>query len=106
MGDSILFNKKWVEVKGYKKVLAQGLYAPLTLSGTLLVNGILVSNYANIQDHNLVHNAFFPLRALHGVFGAFLTNNYINGINWYASFLMFISERLGVPSLDYTFYNP
>ena len=102
-GDSILLNNSWVEVKGFKKVSAKGLYAPLTLSGTILINGVLTSNYAHLKDHNLIHKAFWPLRAVYNLFGSSFTNVYINGVNWYASFLMFISENLGENSLNYRY---
>lgn len=42
-----------------------GVYAPLTLSGSLVVDGVLVSNYAEFppSDQLLIHAAMAPLRA-------------------------------------------
>jgi len=37
-------------------------YAPLTESGTLVVDSIAVSCYAQYESHSLIHLAMFPLR--------------------------------------------
>lgn len=41
----------------------RGWYAPLTTSGTIVVDGVLASNYANVRAHHAAHAAFFPVRA-------------------------------------------
>ncbi len=41
----------------------QGLYAPGTMDGTIIVNGVWASSYSNsLASHKLIHNAFAPLR--------------------------------------------
>mmetsp|Transcript_115654 Transcript_115654/g.326991 ORF Transcript_115654/g.326991 Transcript_115654/m.326991 type:complete len:716 (-) Transcript_115654:99-2246(-) len=47
-----------------------GMYAPMTASGTLIVDRVLVSNYAGAREyvsipHGAFHALFFPLRLYH-----------------------------------------
>eukprot|EP00928_Gymnodinium_smaydae_P028321 TRINITY_DN21617_c0_g1_i1.p1 TRINITY_DN21617_c0_g1~~TRINITY_DN21617_c0_g1_i1.p1 ORF type:complete len:195 (+),score=37.66 TRINITY_DN21617_c0_g1_i1:520-1104(+) len=42
-----------------------GVYAPLTPSGTIVVDGVVASNYANVPSHGAPHALFFFARAYH-----------------------------------------
>lgn len=42
-----------------------GVYAPLTVTGNLVVDGVLSSCYALIDDQTLAHVAFAPVRLAH-----------------------------------------
>lgn len=48
-----------------------GMFAPLTPSGTVVVDGIVASNYASYAHvtfpHSAFHGAFFPVRAWHAL---------------------------------------
>ena len=80
------------------KVVEKGAYAPLLESGTISVNNLLASCYANTKWQGLVHFAFQPVIHLSNYFNMenTQTNSEMlpNGINWYAgvlsSFLPFI----------------
>jgi hypothetical protein len=88
--DGIPIDKKII---GVKKVVIKGAYAPLTRSGTLLVNGKLVSCYANYQNHSLAHKAFGALRLFYDGLPKnmkYLVDSKIDKINWYAKGLMWI----------------
>lgn len=52
-----------------------GVYAPLTEHGNLFVDGVLVSNYASIEDHKLAHWAFSPFRVLFRFFQTVMEEN-------------------------------
>merc|ERR1712151_1474488 len=45
----------------------EGMFAPLMASGTVIVDGVVASNYATVGNlqipHGAMHAAFFPLRA-------------------------------------------
>lgn len=40
----------------------EGYAAPLTMSGNLLVNGVLTSSYAVVESHDLAHAVMTPVR--------------------------------------------
>ena len=74
----------------------KGAYAPLTEDGTLYVNNLLVSCYANIQSHKIAHAAMQPLILMSKYFGSFFnfntsanSNSHLTGKTfWYSDFLI------------------
>jgi Hint module len=65
-------------VKFIQEVIRRGVYAPLTQSGDIQVNGILASNYVDLLElpsmillpdqHTLAHILFYPQRIFCRVF--------------------------------------
>jgi len=51
-----------VSVTNIQRKTLKGIFAPLTKSGTLLVNGFLVSCYAHVKSHEVAHASLAPLR--------------------------------------------
>ena len=45
------------EIKNIELRQEQGYYAPLTPSGTIVIDGIVASNYASVSNHALAHRA-------------------------------------------------
>lgn len=63
----------------------RGAFAPLTQQGTLVVDGVVASCYAAVQQHALAHGAFGPLRMLHRWTGS--SGGHSHGLHWYARLL-------------------
>lgn len=50
-----------------EKEVKIGFICPLTMSGTLLVNGFLVSSYADVDNFKVANGSFFPLKVWYGM---------------------------------------
>jgi len=58
-GDKVVEN---VRVLGIERKICLGAFAPLTKSGTLIVDGFLVSSYAHVDSQAKAHVSMAPLR--------------------------------------------
>lgn len=104
---------RWDDVVETKLVLEKGVFAPLTMEGTLLVDDIVASCYAVVDSQEVAHYAFLPLRIWSSVKSFFMqrfgnarrhteqheqtVNNYAQpitqeGVHWYASMLYSFSS--------------
>lgn len=70
----------------------RGAFAPLTQQGTLVVDGVLASCYAVVEQHSLAHWAFSPLRLVHGWTGSARSPG--DGIHWYPRLLHWLGRML------------
>jgi hypothetical protein len=89
-----------------KIVHARGAFAPLTSSGTLIVDNVIVSCYASIDSVRLAHTAMAPVRVfdaikrlIFNVFGSMTeyfdgSDNRQNGLHIYAKFLIVFAESI------------
>lgn len=77
-----------------------GLYAPLTQHGSIVVNGVLASCYAAVDNHHLAHWVLAPLRFFYSLMGP--SEPQTDGLHWYPSLL----QRLGQMLLDAGHFHP
>ncbi|KAH9640477.1 hypothetical protein HF086_018143 [Spodoptera exigua] len=67
----------------------RGVYAPLTRTGTIIVDDALASCYAMVRSHSLAHAAMAPLRWMARWSGS---NELPRGVHWYASALYSVGD--------------
>lgn len=88
--DGVLKPRKvvWLEV-AYEK----GYYAPLTKTGTIIVDSVAASCYALVDSQSIAHWSFLPIRWVDTISHLFqsrdqlLTKSNQHGIHWYAKIL-------------------
>lgn len=95
------------KVRRVSAILSQGVYAPLTSQGTLIVDSIAASCYAVIDSQKVAHWSFAPYRVVNSVWRwltpttitsqkekscSISTKQQQNGINWYAKALYSIKD--------------
>lgn len=71
----------------------RGAFAPLTQQGTLVVDGVLASCYAVLQQHAVAHRAFGPLRLAHR-WGVASGRGQGDGVHWYPQILHWLGRML------------
>ncbi|KAM3861930.1 indian hedgehog signaling molecule a [Diretmus argenteus] len=79
---------------------SMGLYAPLTQHGSIVVDGVLSSCYAAIDQHHLAHWVLAPLRFFYSLMGP--SEPQSDGLHWYPQLL----QRLGRMLLDPGHFHP
>lgn len=103
-GDYILVNVESIleprKVLRISAKLSQGVYAPLTREGTVVVDSIAASCYALIDSQRVAHLSFLPYRAAQKIMNLFKTSSQSRslslprheGIHWYAKTLYAIKD--------------
>ena len=94
--------------------VADGAYAPLTRAGNLIVNNVIASCYAVINDQSVAHLSFLPIRLLETIKDSFKELSYLLhvrdrqsdhksvsshqiGVHWYPKMLYSLSKYV-IPS--------
>lgn len=87
-------------IRSVKLVTKQGMVAPLTKTGTIVVDGVVVSCYAFINSDYIAHASFSVLRGLHDFYSYLpfvswpetaIASYAIDGMHWYAKLLFKIA---------------
>ncbi|XP_029002595.1 sonic hedgehog protein [Betta splendens] len=92
---------KPVTVKRIYTQEREGSYAPVTVQGTVVVDRVLASCYAVIEDHDLAHWALAPVRVAHWLSSLLFRSQpqasaQSDGVHWYSKILY----QLGTWLLD------
>ncbi|RLU21583.1 hypothetical protein DMN91_005956 [Ooceraea biroi] len=104
---------RWDSVVETKLVLEEGVFAPLTTEGTLVVDDVVASCYAVVDSQSVAHYAFLPLRIWNAVTSVFtgglddmrhleirqndtskVQPTVKEGVHWYASMLYSLSSYM------------
>jgi hypothetical protein len=88
---------QWEEIIDITDVYKQGLMAPLTEQGTIIVNNVHASCYALVKSHKVAHFALAPYRFYHRLFGQSSKINSITpSILSYAEILLHFFKNLPI----------
>ncbi|MEQ2180323.1 hypothetical protein GOODEAATRI_000202 [Goodea atripinnis] len=72
--------------------VTRGAFAPLTRQGTIVVDGVMASCYAVVDQHGLAHWAFAPLRLMYSWTGS--TGGHSDGMHWYSWVLHWLGRTV------------
>ena len=93
VGDRVQFidNDKIVpgEIIDIQLTKQQGYYAPLTTSGTIVVNGVVASNYATVSNHELAHQVMAIYRWWISLVG---TSKWNENIPWMLQIMLKVQQ--------------
>ena len=97
IGDEVIILNNGIAYKskiiGTKAETLKGAIAPLTAKGNFIMNNLLVSCYAKINDAQLAHAVFMPYRCMTS-FLSTQARQYI--LDWYVAFLMGLNDAFGI----------
>ncbi|VDI48924.1 sonic hedgehog protein-like [Mytilus edulis] len=93
------------KVVALTKKTSSGVYAPLTIEGNIVVDGVLTSCYGVMNNEVIAHAAFAPVRAVHWIL-QYISYPYAidigsEGVHWYADALYNIGTQLFDKSVLY-----
>lgn len=102
-------------VKSINYVRRKGVFAPLTVTGTVVVDNVVASCYAVINSQKTAHWAFAPIRWYYRVKSVFVDpaissttneerNSGTKGVHWYAKVLLRLSRMILPKSMMYYDY--
>ncbi|CAF1077196.1 unnamed protein product [Rotaria sordida] len=102
----VLFNEKlnYSPVINITIEMKKGYYAPLTMKGTLLINNVLASCFANINNHHLAQYYMAPFRYYYQ-FGRFISLydpfniNKTEGLYWTVNIMLYLARYFRLDAL-------
>jgi hypothetical protein len=97
VGDTIIAESGLEKLIAIEEVHGSGAYAPLTESGTIVVDSILASCYANTNWHNAAHLLFTPIIKLSSIFN--IENNNVIDTNHHQSHKSGVAKEVSAVEL-------
>lgn len=88
-----------VRVVNVSTVVMEGVYAPLTSHGSLVVDGLVASCYATFNSQSTAHMSMLPVRLAYHSISQFAAINsserrsVTDGVHWYARVLYQLAHR-------------
>ncbi|XP_005995834.1 indian hedgehog protein [Latimeria chalumnae] len=87
---------RWAMVTAVSMEEDLGAFAPLTRHGTVVVDGVLASCFAMVEDHSLAQLAFAPFRLYHSLTSLWsgASTQQGEGVHWYSELLYRLARLL------------
>jgi len=90
----------YAQIANIEEITYKGLYAPLTSSGTLIVNGFYVTSFYDTTSFDFAYYGYLPYKAINSVpisiIRSIVRRKNTKGELVYSSYLIWIKSKLDI----------